>query len=239
MTATQIKLLLLPGLACDETVWEPQLSYFVKQSYITAEVSDLGAHDSTEAMARALLDKYSGQVAVAGFSLGGYVAQEMARQAPDRILGVALLSTQAGTDPPAMAEVRAGWIREARQKGMAAMAPIFLDKYASPHYLASEIHKRSLHSMIVRHSLEAFCSEQEAIRTRTDCSQAVKGLRCPTLAVIPLQDALVPPSNQHKMVQSCGVHTVHEIAESGHTVMLESPELVNAAMQSWLDQIFN
>lgn len=238
MTTTQIKLLMIPGLACDETVWEPQLSYFAKQNYIAAEVADLGTHDSTEAMSRALLKRYSGQVAIAGFSLGGYVAQEMTRQAPERILGVALISTQAGTDPPAMAEVRAGWVRQARREGMAAMAPIFLDKYASSHYLASEMHKQSLQSMIARHSVEAFCSEQEAIRTRIDCSQALRDLRCPTLAVIPLQDALVPPSNQHKMVQSCGVHTVHEIAESGHTVMLESPNAVNAAMQSWLDQLF-
>lgn len=239
MTAAQIKLLMIPGLACDATVWEPQLSYFAKHYQIAAEVADLGTHDSAESMARALLNRYPGQVAIAGFSLGGYVAQEMARQAPERILGLALISTQAGTDPTGMAEVRAGWIREARQKGMAAMAPIFLDKYASPNYLASKTHKQALHDMIARHNVEAFCAEQEAIRTRIDCSQAVKDLQCPTLAVIPLQDALVQPINQHKMALSGGIRTVHEVADSGHTVMLESPQAVNAAMHSWLDLVFS
>jgi pimeloyl-ACP methyl ester carboxylesterase len=230
---------MIPGLACDETVWELQLAYFAKQNHISVEVADLGVHDSTEAMARALLRRYSDQVAVAGFSLGGYVAQEMARQAPERILGLALISTQAGTDPPAMAEVRADWARQARQEGMSVMVPIFLDKFTSPDYLDSEINKQALHAMIARHDVEAFCAEQEAIRTRTDCSEAVKGLRCPTLAVIPLKDALVPPTNQHKMVQSSGIHVVHEVADSGHTVMLESPQAVNAAMQSWLEQVFS
>jgi pimeloyl-ACP methyl ester carboxylesterase len=237
MTQARIQLLLIPGLACDATVWEPQMAHFSKQGHLATEVVDLGIHDSTEAMARALLTRYPGPVAVAGFSLGGYVAQEMARQAPERILGLALMSTQAGTDPPAMAEVRAGWTRQARRDGMAAMAPIFLDKLASANYLASEIGKQALHAMMARHSVDAFCGEQEAIRTRSDCSEAVRSLRCPTLAVIPAQDALVPPANQHKMVQSGGIQAVHEIADSGHTVMLESPQAVNAALQTWLDQI--
>ena len=238
MTTPQTKLLMIPGLACDAAVWEPQLAYFAKQNHISAEVADLGLHDSTEAMARALLKRYPNQVAVAGFSLGGYVVQEMARQAPERILGLALISTQAGTDPPAMAEVRASWTRKAREEGMSAVVPIFLNKFTSPNYLDIEINKQALHAMIVRHDIEAFCAEQEAIRTRTDCSEAVKGLRCPTLALIPLKDALVPPINQHKMVQSSGINIVHEVPDSGHTVMLESPQAVNAAMQIWLDQVF-
>ncbi|MEY2617528.1 MAG: hypothetical protein RL522_530 [Pseudomonadota bacterium] len=237
MTAARTHLLLIPGLACDGTVWEPQVAHFAKQSHLAVDVVDLGVHDSTEAMARALLDRYPGPVAVAGFSLGGYVAQEMARQAPERLLGLALMATQAGTDPPAMADVRAQWARQARDEGMAAVAPVFLAKLASANYLASDIHQQALHAMMARHSVEAFCGEQEAIRTRSDCSEAVRSLRCPTLAVIPAQDALVPPANQHKMAQASGIQSVHEIADSGHTVMLEFPQAVNAAMQSWLDQV--
>lgn len=237
MTEARIQLLLIPGLACDATVWEHQIAHFAKQGPIATEVVDLGVHDSTAAMAQAVLARYPGQVAVAGFSLGGYVAQEMARQAPERLLGLALMATQAGTDPPAMADVRAQWARQARDEGMAAVAPVFLAKLASANYLASDIHQQALHAMMARHSVEAFCGEQEAIRTRSDCSEAVRSLRCPTLAVIPAQDALVPPANQHKMVQSGGIQTVLEIADSGHTVMLEFPQVVNAAMQSWLDQV--
>jgi len=237
MTPDRIQLLLIPGLACDATVWKPQLAHFAKQEYIAADVADLGVAGSTQAMARALLDQYPGPIAVAGFSLGGYVAQEMARQAPGRIAGLALIATQAGTDPPAMADVRAQWAQQARQEGMTAMASIFLTKLASASYLASEGHKQALHAMMARHGVEAFCAEQEAIRTRSDCSQAVARLRCPTLAVIPAQDALVPAANQHKMAQSCGIQNVHEVADSGHTVMLELPQTVNTAMQSWLDQV--
>ena len=237
MTRAQIHLLLIPGLACDATVWEPQLAHFAKQADVKVQVANLGVRATTQAMAQALLEQYPGDLAVAGFSLGGYVVQEMARQAPARMRGVALLATQAGTDPPAMADVRAGWIRTAREEGMAALAPVFLPKLASAGYLAGRGCSEALRAMIERHAADAFCAEQEAIRTRNDCSQAMAGLTCPTLAVIPEQDALVPPANQHKMAQAGAIQTVAEIPASGHTVMLEAPHAVNAAMQGWIDRV--
>lgn len=237
MTVRRIALLLIPGLACDGTVWQPQLDHFSKQSDIDVHVADLGLTPSTRAMAQALWDRYPGRLAVAGFSLGGYVAQEMAQLAPERLLGLALLSTQAGTDPPAMTAVRAGWIDQARREGMDAMARAFLPKFAMAHYLERAGHSEALQAMIGRHPVDAFCAEQLAIQTRSDRSQAVAALDGPTLAVIPTQDALVPPANQHQMAASCAVKRIEEVADSGHTVMLEAPQAVNSALQGWLDSI--
>lgn len=236
MRPAPVQLLLIPGLACDATVWAPQLAYFASQPAITVHVARLDVQGSTQAMAQDLLRRYPGLLAVAGFSLGGYVAQEMALQAPQRLQALALLSTQAGTDPPAMADVRAGWTRTARQEGMAAMTPVFLDKLASAGYLADSTHRHALQAMIERHPVDAFCAEQEAIRTRRDCSQAVARLQGPTLAVIPADDALVPVANQHGMARACGMKTVLEVPGCGHTVMLEAPQVVNAAMQAWIEQ---
>lgn len=236
MTQPRVQLLLIPGLACDETVWAPQLAFFAGQPGISVHVADLGVHASTEAMADALLRQYPGELAVAGFSLGGYVAQEMAGLAPQRLRALALLSTQTGTDPPAMAEVRANWIRTARQDGMAAMSPVFVDKLARADFLAEGTHRQDLKAMIERHSVDAFCAEQEALRTRRDCSEAVARLRCPTLAVIPAHDALVPPAHQHRMAEACAIRTVVDVPDAGHTVMLEAPHTVNAALQAWIAQ---
>jgi pimeloyl-ACP methyl ester carboxylesterase len=237
MTAHRIALLLVPGLACDAAVWQPQLDHFSQHPDIDVHVADLGLNDSTQAMAQALWDRYPGQLAVAGFSLGGYVAQEMAHLVPERLLGLALLATQAGTDPPTMAAVRAGWIEQARREGMDSMAQAFVSKYASSRYLEQAGHHRALLAMIGRHRVDAFCAEQEAIRTRSDRSNAVAGLGCPKLAVIPMHDALVTPVNQHQMAVSCAIKSIQEIADSGHTVMLEAPQAVNFALQGWLDQI--
>ncbi len=236
MTRDPVRLLLIPGLACDETVWAPQLAFFAGQPGITVQVADLGVHASTAAMADALLRQHPGELAVAGFSLGGYVAQEMALLAPQRLRALALLSTQTGTDPPAMADVRANWIRTARQDGMAAMSPVFVDKLARADFLTEGTHRRDLQAMIERHSVDAFCAEQEALRTRRDCSEAVARLRCPTLAVIPAHDALVPPANQRKSAEACGIQTVVDVPDAGHTVMLEAPRTVNAALQAWMAQ---
>ena len=96
MSATP--LLLLPGTLCDERVWAPMRSALEENAY-AIRTAVLRGHLSTAAMASALLETMPPRCAIAGFSLGGIVALEMAAQAPDRVLGIALVATNARPDP--------------------------------------------------------------------------------------------------------------------------------------------
>ena len=64
------------------------------------------AHDRIEAMATALLAEHPGPLILCGASMGGMIAMEAARQAPDRIVGLALLGTNARPETPEMYELR-------------------------------------------------------------------------------------------------------------------------------------
>lgn len=90
-------LVLLPGLACDERLWEAQLP--VLPAMFDARVSDAHMrHDTIEDMAAAVLRENPGPLVLCGASMGGMVAMEAARQAPGRIAGLALLGTNARPD---------------------------------------------------------------------------------------------------------------------------------------------
>src|SRR5215469_18958139 len=94
--AEKTPLLLLPGLLCDAELWRPQVAALA--DIAAPVIGDLTRHDSMEAMAAAMLAEMPGRFALAGLSMGGYVAQEIMRQAPERVLRLALLDTSARPD---------------------------------------------------------------------------------------------------------------------------------------------
>src|SRR5687768_17216920 len=97
-------LILLPGLASDATMWRAQLDALSAHRPV---VSDVHMHnDSIPAMAMALLQQHPGPLVLCGASMGGMVAMEAARQAPERIVGLALLGTTARPETPDMRALR-------------------------------------------------------------------------------------------------------------------------------------
>ena len=93
---TRVPLVLLPGLLCDAALWSHQTRYLGEVADIT--VADLTRFDSVSALAAEVLAKAPSRFAVAGLSMGGYVALEIMRQAPERIVKLALLDTNARAD---------------------------------------------------------------------------------------------------------------------------------------------
>ena len=99
MHETRAHLVLLPGLLCDAALWEPQLDAFAP--LCAPWVADLTHDDSIAAMAaRVLREAPAERFALAGLSMGGYVAMEIMRQAPERVTRLALLDTRARLDTP-------------------------------------------------------------------------------------------------------------------------------------------
>src|SRR5579863_1745021 len=102
--AENVPLLLLPGLLCDRRLWQPQIEAL--QGRVETIVADLTRDDSLTAMARSVLTEAPAKFALAGLSMGGYVAQEIMRQAPERVERLALIDTNARADTEEQSKAR-------------------------------------------------------------------------------------------------------------------------------------
>ena len=110
----KIPLLLLPGLLCDEALWHRQVEGLA--DIADPRVADLTKDDSLAGMARRVLSQAPERFALAGLSMGGYLAQEIMREARERVVKLALLDTSARADTPEQTARRRGLI-ELSQKG--------------------------------------------------------------------------------------------------------------------------
>ena len=106
-------LILIPGVLCTEELWRDQIAALGGAADVTVTLEQQ-RHDSSAAIARAILAAAPPRFALAGLSMGGMVAFEIMRQAPDRVSRLALLDTTAEPDTPAASEIRragCGWSR--------------------------------------------------------------------------------------------------------------------------------
>lgn len=224
-------LLLLPGFLCDEDLWRDQLAGLA--DIADGRVADLGHGDSIAALARQVLAMAPPRFALAGFSFGGYVAQEIARQAPQRIERLALLDTSFHADTP-------GRIAQRRAANKSVSLPgefRGMTEQLLPSFIATErLHDTALvqriNAMTLRQGREVFI-RQNAMR-RDDGAAALRGLTSPVLVLCGRHDALTPPALHQAMAALMPKAHLVVIEDSGHMSPMEQPEAVTRAMRQWL-----
>ncbi|TFZ04382.1 alpha/beta fold hydrolase [Ramlibacter rhizophilus] len=231
-------LVLLPGLLCDAAAWRHQ---FEALSALTAcEVASYGDADAITAMARAVLAQVpAGPLALAGHSMGGRVALEVARLAPERLQRIALLDT--GTEPLAAGEAgeqerakRMALLERARREGMRAMGREWARGMVHPARLDSPVFEDIL-DMIERSTPERFEAQQRALLARPDVRPVFASLRCPTLLVCGRQDAWSPLARHEQMRSELPQARLVVIEDAGHMSPMEQPEAVTRALREWLE----
>jgi len=230
-------LLMLPGLVCDRAVWQPQID--VLSDRFDCVVPHYGKLDSLAAMARHALDTAPpGPLAVAGHSMGGRVAFEMLRLAPQRIERLALLDTSYHPLPPDEAgeTERAGrfaLLQRARTQGMRAMAREWAQGMVHPSRLGDPIFDAVL-DMFERSSVAAFAAQIEALLARPDMQPLLPLIRCPTLLLCGRDDGWSPPARHEFMHARIAGSRLVVVEQCGHMSTMEQPEPVTAALQAWL-----
>ncbi len=225
-------LCLLPGLLCDATVWEPQRAAFADMAHI--HMADLWGLDSFEAMARKTLEETAGPISVAGHSMGGRVALEMWRLAPERIERLSLLDSGVHPAGPGEEAPRMALVRLAREKGMSALVEAWLRPMVHPDRWRDETLVRSLAEMIGRATPEIFEGQQRAGLTRPDAHSYLPRIRCPFLIVCGMHDQWSPPERHVEMARSAPGSVLKLIDACAHMATVERPEAVNEAMAGWL-----
>ena len=229
---TRPLLVLVPGLLCDRDLWRDQIPAL--SSLAEVRVPDLRPFDSIADMARSILDGGPGAFALAGLSMGGYVALEVMRRAPGRVTRLALLNTTSRPDTEAqtarrrhlMALAAAGRFGEA----IDALEGAFLgDRARQDPTLVSRVRE-----MARRVGPAAFLRQQRAIIGRPDSADTLRTIACPTLVVAAADDVLIPPALQEEMHRLVPGSTLRVIEDCGHLSSMERPDAVTQALASWL-----
>lgn len=228
-------LVLLPGLVNDSRLWQHQASGLADIAHVS--VGDLTkGHTIAEMAADILASAPVEQFALAGLSMGGYVALEIMRQAPERILALALLDTSARPDTPAALEKRSAAIEQAESNYQAVIETLM------PKQL-HEIHMEdaALVSMITDMAMslgnKTFIRQQRAIAGRIDSIPSLSLIKCPTLILCGRDDAITPIGLHQEMVTAIDGAGLIIVDNCGHLSALEQPTRVNEALAQWLAKI--
>jgi pimeloyl-ACP methyl ester carboxylesterase len=225
-------LFLLCGLLCDETIWADIPSRLAPVA--NAHVMSFAGFSSIAGMAERVLAAAPPRFALAGHSMGGRVALEVWRQAPERVTALALLNT--GVHPTRESEYdsRGLLVRLARRQGMAALADEWLPPMmgAPPDRVAQVM--PALKAMVRSFTAESFAGQINALLQRPDARQVLPSITVPTLLLSGTNDTWSSLSQHADMQRSVPGSTLVEIAGAGHMSPIERPDAVARALKGWL-----
>ncbi|UFN48552.1 alpha/beta fold hydrolase [Roseomonas sp. OT10] len=224
-------LLLLPGLLCDARLWRDQVTSLA--DIAEATVADLTLDESVAAMARRTLAAAPPRFALAGLSMGGYVAFEILRQAPERVLRLALFDTSARPDTAEQSRRRRGLMTLTRSGQFRGVTPRLLPHLLHPDNLQGPLGQEVL-DMAARVGRDAFLRQQSAILARPDSRPLLPGLAMPTLVAVGAEDQLTPPALAEEMAAGIPGATLHTFPGCGHLPVMEAPEMANRLLRDWL-----
>lgn len=227
-------LLLLPGLTCDAAVWRDQIDAF--QTTHDVRVPDFFGLDSLEAMAAASLALTDGPFALAGHSMGGRVAMQVAAAAPGRVERLALLDTGAHLPDVEEPARRQALIDLGDREGMEAVIGSWLPPMIAPDRRGDLALTNAIADMMRRAGLDAFKRQARALLNRGDGFAQLDGVRAPTAFIVGALDGWSPPE-QHRAMQAHVPGSVLTVIDNcGHMAPMEAPEAVNRALSQWLKQ---
>ncbi len=227
-------LVLLPGLLCDAALWEPQLSELADIARFW--VPDLTKYESMKELGEAVLrDAPWKEFALAGLSMGGYVAMEVIRQAPERVARLALLDSRARPETPDETERRQQLMKLAQsERGFMPVTSRMLPLMLHPSRVKDAVLTKTIRDMAERTGVEAYLRQQHAIISRPDFRPGLQRIKCPTLVLCGRQDQLTPLECSEEMAAAIPGARLAVIDECGHLATLERPDAVNAVMRTWL-----
>ncbi len=226
------QLVFLPGLLCNDRLWANQIAAL--RDGVSCQVADLSHHESIKEMAFSVLQSVAGNFSLAGLSMGGYVALEIVRLAPERVKRLALIDTKARADNDQ---------QRRRRKGLVTLARTGKFKGVTPHLLPLLIHESrrddpDLTSVIYRMAQEvgreAFLHQQTAILGRSCHLDLLPAIHCPVAIITGQQDQITPPDCAEEMHRDIPDSRLHILESCGHLAPLEKPETVTRILRAWL-----
>jgi pimeloyl-ACP methyl ester carboxylesterase len=237
MDAPRASVLMLPGLLCDHTIWEAQAEGLADIADVA--IADFSQLDDLSDMARAALDLVADDpmrrpVHVVGHSMGGRVAFEVWRLAPERVRSLVVLDTgahPAGPDEPAS---RQPLLDISAQEGMEALADAWLPPMVHPDRRDDPTIMTPLTAMVMRATPELHARQVRALLGRPDATALLATITVPTLVVVGREDEWSPVAQHETITAAMSGARIEIIDRSGHMVTVEQPDAVTALLREWL-----
>jgi pimeloyl-ACP methyl ester carboxylesterase len=228
-----LPLLLVPGLLCSARLYASQIAALWPHGQVT--VADHRRDDTMEAIAARILKDAPPHFALAGLSMGGYIAFAMMRLAPERIAKLALLDTSARPDTPESKVGREKFIALAEAGKLNDIVETLTPRFLHKSHANNEPLKKIVRDMASATGAEAFVRQTKAIMTRPDSRPLLSEIRCPTLMLVGDGDELTPPELAKEIAAGISGAKLVVVPGCGHLSTIEQPEAVNAAMIDWLN----
>lgn len=225
-------LILLPGTLLDAELFGHQIAHLADVAEIT--VGDLAHDDSVAGMAETVLAGAPQRFALAGLSLGGIVAFEIMRRAPELVLRLALLDTN---PLPPRPDQLAAWAQLSDLADAGQLTEVMsrlLPGLFRPGWRGNELSVQAVWAMAERVGLPAYVRQLQALAGRSDSRPTLAAITCPTLALVGRQDALTPVSLHQQMAAAIPQAALVIVEQCGHLSPLEQPQAVTAALRYWL-----
>ncbi|MBX2840105.1 MAG: alpha/beta hydrolase [Gammaproteobacteria bacterium] len=229
----QEPLLLLPGMMCDARLFLPQVSTFSCSHPIL--VSPLVGENTIAGLAQRVLKHAPARFALAGLSMGGIVAMEMVRQAPERISRLALMDTNPLPDAPENAAVREAQVKKVLN---GQLNSVMRDEM-KPNYLYGGPRLTQILDlcMAMAETLgpRVFVDQSNAVQYRHDQSDVLRSVSVPSLVLCGAEDRLCPVATHERMCELMPHAQLIVVQKAGHLPTLEQPDATNEALRDWLN----
>jgi pimeloyl-ACP methyl ester carboxylesterase len=227
-----LPIVFVPGLLCTGRIYDHQIAHLGDRHPIL-----LANHWSAPTMkeiAAQILSVAPERFALVGTSMGGYVAFEILRQAPERVAKLALLSTKAAADTDEQIAGRRKMVAHVRANGVRSGVKALWPKLV--HEARQEDHPLMsvFFDMAEQLGTDAFARQIEAIIGRPDSKPLLAKISVPTLVVAGAEDTLIPPENSKEIAAGIPSARLELVPHCGHMGMIERPETYTRLLQVFL-----
>jgi pimeloyl-ACP methyl ester carboxylesterase len=222
----------VPGLMCSARLYADQIPALWPFGPVT--VADHRRDETMDAIARRILKSAPPRFALIGLSMGGYVASAIMRQAPNRVVKLALLDTSARADLPERREARRALIAMVKEGHFAEVVDSHFLKFVHQNRREDATLRRIVKAMAEETGPEAYVRQQNAILSRQDWRDSLSAIRCPTAVIVGDSDEMTPPKLSEEIAGGIPGARLVVIRDCGHLTTLERPAEVNAALIAWM-----
>jgi pimeloyl-ACP methyl ester carboxylesterase len=227
-----LPVLFVPGLNCSARLYAEQIPALWRFGPVV--VADHTRDATIAAIAGRILANAPPVFALVGLSLGGYIAFEIMRQAPQRVAKLALLDTSARPDDAELTARRQAPMAKARAGKLIEVADEAFAFYVHPDRHGDVALRDVVRAMAEETGVEAYLRQQQAIIARPDSRPTLSAIRCPTLMLVGAEDKGTPPELAREIAAGIAGTRLVIVPECGHLSTLERPQAVNKALVEWM-----